>query len=206
MFDRNKEKPDAKYDVKYISGHSMHPKEKDTQALFFADRLELKNLEISIPYTSITKLSGQEDRHITKTRVFMTGIIPGLFWKKIYRYTVIEYNDGFMDQSILLDFHKDAEKIQKGLYQNMIDAKKQVAMVLMNNLLFLLLAFVPLLLIVPLVNAQTDQDVKNSCLVMKSAIVNASKFPQDVNTPEFNSSVTDYNTNCVNLTGALPPK
>lgn len=75
----------------------------------------------------------------------------------------------------------------------------------MNKLLFLLLGLA-LLLILPLVNAQTDQDVKNSCLVMKSAIVNASKFPQDVNTPEFNSSVTDYNTNCVNLTGALPPK
>jgi len=29
-----------------------------------------------------------------------------------------------MNQSILLDFHKDAERVQKGLYQNMIDAKK----------------------------------------------------------------------------------
>ena len=89
--------PEWKHDVKYIGGHSMHPKERDTQALFFADRLELKNPNISIPYASITKLGGQEDRHITKTRVFMTGIIPGLFWKKIYRYTVMDYNDGFMD-------------------------------------------------------------------------------------------------------------
>jgi len=110
--------------VKYISGHSMHPKEKDTQALFFVDRLEINKPNIIIPYASITKLGSQEDRHITKTRVFATGIIPGLFWKKIYRYTVIEYNDGFMNQSILLDFHKDAERVQKGLYQNMIDAKK----------------------------------------------------------------------------------
>jgi hypothetical protein len=37
---------------------------------------------------------------------------------------VIEYNDGFMNQSIVLDFHKDAERVQKGLYQNMIDAKQ----------------------------------------------------------------------------------
>jgi hypothetical protein len=125
MFNRNKEKPEAKYDVKYISAHIIHPKGKDTHALFFADRMELKNLEISIPYASITKLGGQEDRHITKTRVFCTGIIPGLLWKKIYRYTVIDYNDGFMDQSIVLDFHRDAEGIQKGLYQNMIDAQKQ---------------------------------------------------------------------------------
>jgi hypothetical protein len=29
-----------------------------------------------------------------------------------------------MDQVIVLDFHKDAERVQTGLYQNMIDAKK----------------------------------------------------------------------------------
>jgi hypothetical protein len=121
---KNEERPEAKHDVKYIGGHSMHPKGKDTQALFFADRLDLKNLGISIPYSKITKLGGQEDRHIAKTRVFCTGIIPGLLWKKIYRYTVINYNDGFMDQVVVLDFHKDAERVQTGLYQNMIDAKK----------------------------------------------------------------------------------
>jgi hypothetical protein len=124
MLNKNKEKPEAKCDVKYISGHSMYPKEKDTQALFFADRLAIQNPGIVIPYASITRLGSQEDRHITKTRVFCTGIIPGLFWKKIYRYTVIDYNDGFMDQSVVLDFHRDAEDIQKGLYQNMIDAKQ----------------------------------------------------------------------------------
>ena len=43
-------------------------------------------------------------------RVFCTGIIPGLLWKKIYRYTVINYNDGFMDHVKVLDFHKDAER------------------------------------------------------------------------------------------------
>jgi hypothetical protein len=57
-------------------------------------------------------------------RVFCTGIIPGLLWKKIDRYTVINYNDGYMDQVIVLDFHKDVERVQTGLYQNMIDTKK----------------------------------------------------------------------------------
>jgi hypothetical protein len=47
MFTRNKkEKPEAKFDVKYISGHSTHPKERDTDALLFADRLELKKMDI----------------------------------------------------------------------------------------------------------------------------------------------------------------
>ena len=30
-----------------------------------------------------------------------------------------------MDQSIVLDFHRDAERVQKGLYQNMTDAKQK---------------------------------------------------------------------------------
>jgi len=39
--------------------------------------------------------------------------------------SVTNYNDGFMDRSIALDFHRDAERVQKGLYQNMIDAKQK---------------------------------------------------------------------------------
>ena len=30
-----------------------------------------------------------------------------------------------MDQSIVLDFHRDVERVQKGLYQNMTDAKQK---------------------------------------------------------------------------------
>lgn len=128
MFGReHKEKPAQKVDVKYISGHSAYgSKGKDTQALFYKDRMELKNMEISIPYASITKLGGEEDRRITKTRVFCTGIIPGLLWKKIFRYTVISYNDGFMEQDVVLDFHKEAENVQIGLYDNMINARDQI--------------------------------------------------------------------------------
>jgi len=53
----------------------------------------------------------------------MTGIIPGLLWKIIFRYTVIDYNDGFKDQSVVIDFHLDAENVQRSLYHNMIEAK-----------------------------------------------------------------------------------
>ncbi len=128
MFGReHKEKPAQKVDVKYISGHSAYgSKGKDTQALFYKDRMELKNMEISIPYASITNLGGEEDRRITKTRVLCTGIIPGLLWKKIFRYTVISYNDGFTDQKVMLDFHKEAEYVQPALYDNMINAKRAV--------------------------------------------------------------------------------
>jgi hypothetical protein len=39
---------------------------------------------------------------------------------------VISYNDGFMDQEVVLDFHRDAEDVQTGLYKNMIAAKKEI--------------------------------------------------------------------------------
>ena len=48
-------------------------------------------------------------------RVFCTGIIPGLLWKKIYRYTVINYNDGYMDQVISVRL---PQRCRKGFKQD----------------------------------------------------------------------------------------
>jgi len=122
MFGR--EKRLAKIDAKYISGHSLYYHEKGTDVLFYVDRMKFDNMDITIPYGSITRLGAQEDRHITKTRVFMTGLV-GLFWKKKYRYTVIEYNDGIQDQTIILDFHKEANKAQKIIYNQMAGARQK---------------------------------------------------------------------------------
>jgi len=68
-----------------------------------------------------------EDKRITKTRVFMTGTLTGLLWKKNYLYTVVDYNDEYEDegQTIVLDFHRSVEKAQGLIYQKMIAAKKQ---------------------------------------------------------------------------------
>ena len=123
MFGHKKEKRLAKIDAKYISGHSLYAHEKGTDVLFYEDRMQFDNMDITIPYIAITKLGSQEDRHITKTRVFVTGPL-GLFWKKKYRYTVIEYNDGIQDQSVILDFHKEANKAQKIIYPKMIEARE----------------------------------------------------------------------------------
>ena len=52
----------------------------------------------------------------------MTGIIPGLLRKIIFRYTVIDYNDGSKDQSVVIDLHKDAENVRRSLYHNMTES------------------------------------------------------------------------------------
>ena len=124
MFGHKKEKRIAKIDAKYISGHSLYAHEKGTDVSFYVDRMKFDNMDISIPYNSITRLGAQEDRHITKTRVFVTGIV-GLFWKKKYRYTVIEYNDGIQDQTVILDFHKEANKAQRIIYGQMAGARQK---------------------------------------------------------------------------------
>jgi len=124
MFGRKKEKRLAKIDAKYISGHSLYAHEKGTDVSFYQDRMQFDNMNITIPYIAITQLGSQEDRHITKTRVLVTGVV-GLFWKKKYRYTVIEYNDGIQIQTVILDFHKEANKAQRIIYSKMIDAKEK---------------------------------------------------------------------------------
>jgi hypothetical protein len=122
MFGHKKEKRLAKIDAKYISGHSLYAHEKGTDVSFYEDRMQFDNMNITIPYIAIARLGAQEDRHITKTRVLVTGLV-GLFWKKKYRYTVIEYNDGIQDQTVILDFHKEAGKAQKIIYNQMAGAR-----------------------------------------------------------------------------------
>jgi hypothetical protein len=51
--------------------------------------------------------------------------LVGLFWKKKYRYTVIEYNDGIQDQTVILDFHKEANKAQRIIYSQMAGARQK---------------------------------------------------------------------------------
>lgn len=119
-----KEKPLKKVDAKYVGGHAMYPKEKDTKVEFYDDRLVVKlDPHLIMPYEKIKGLSGQEDKRITKTRVIMTGVFVGLFWKKIFRYIVIEFNDGLMDHDVTLDFHRSAKEVQQLLYRLMLDNK-----------------------------------------------------------------------------------
>lgn len=102
----------------------MHfPNGKDTEALFFQDRLEIKNPGIIIPYSAITNLESMTDRRITKTRVLLTGVIAGLLWKRNYLYTVVEYDDGFQNQSVVVDFHRHAVDGEKAIYERMIFAQ-----------------------------------------------------------------------------------
>jgi hypothetical protein len=121
------EEPDFKFEAEYMGGHKAFPRKKDTDVLIYHDRLVLKALGIDIPFSSVKNMENSDADRITKTRVFLTGPIIGLLWKKKFLYTVIDYNDGMVDQTIILDLHKSIEKAQTIIYQRILSSRKPSA-------------------------------------------------------------------------------
>jgi hypothetical protein len=119
-----REEPDYKFGAEYMGGHKAFPKKKDTDVLIFHDRIILKSLGIDIPFSSIKNMENSDAERITKTRVFLTGPIIGLLWKKKFLYTVIDYNDGMVDQTVILDLHRSVQEAQTVIYQRMLASRK----------------------------------------------------------------------------------
>ena len=114
----------------------MYPKKTDADVRLFQDCIEIqfgkihKN-KIIIPYRSIPDLSNEDEKRITKTRavllgITVIGIIPDLLWKKRFVYTVIEYTDELgIKQTVIVDFHRNAERAQQSIYGKMIEARSK---------------------------------------------------------------------------------
>lgn len=117
------------FGAEYMGGHKMYPKKTDADVRLYQDCIDIEfgkihKHKIIIPYRSITGLENEDDKRITKTRVLMTGIIPGLLWKKTFRYTVIEYTDDIgIKQTVIVDFHRNAERAQQSIYGKMIEVR-----------------------------------------------------------------------------------
>jgi hypothetical protein len=121
LFGRGKqEKPDYKFDAEYIGGHKLYPKKRDTEIWVYNDRIFLKKLELEIPFISMKNIENTDAERLTKTRMILVPFFLGFFWKKKYLYTVIDYNDGLSDQSIVLDLHRGVEKVQQIIYRRMM--------------------------------------------------------------------------------------
>ena len=117
--------PDYEFDAEYMGGHKAYPKKRDVKVLIYEDRLVIeKGLDLEIPFGSISNIENSDAQRITKTRVLLTGVIVGLLWKKKFLYTVIDYNDGIVDQTIILDLHRAVEKVQGIIYERMLRSKR----------------------------------------------------------------------------------
>jgi hypothetical protein len=116
----------------YIGGHKAFPKQKHTKVAVYGNRLEIVELNLSIPYSSMINIENMDDKKISALRVVVLGLvflplaIVGALWKKKVLYTVIQYNDGVDEQTIILDLGKGVESIQPLIYQKMLLAKKLV--------------------------------------------------------------------------------
>lgn len=136
MFKHNQQKEDDKlakgyeyvekvFSAEYMGGHMMYPNKTDATIEIFAKHVDIRfgsirKHVITIPTVSITNITSEDEKRITKTRVLMTGIIPGLLWKKKFRYTVIEYKEGNIKQTVVIDFHRSAEEAQQEIYKRML--------------------------------------------------------------------------------------
>lgn len=56
-----------------MGGHKLHPKKKFTEVYIFEDRVVIKEIGISIPFSGIKNVENMDEQRITKTRVFLTG-------------------------------------------------------------------------------------------------------------------------------------
>lgn len=116
----------------YIGGHAAFPKQKHTNVEVYENRIEIEALKLSVPYSTMTNIENMDDKKISALRVVVLGLIflplaiVGALWKKKKLYTVIEYNDGIVEQTIILDLGKEIDRIQPLIYQKMLVAKKLV--------------------------------------------------------------------------------
>ena len=126
------EKLFEKFEVDYMGGHMMYPKKTGATVGLFSDQLDIgfglvHSHNIKIPYETMTKIGFEDEARITKTRIFFTPLLVGLLWKKKFRYTVIDYKDeAGIDQAVVIDFHRKAEKAQQMIYEKMIEARHEV--------------------------------------------------------------------------------
>lgn len=122
---------EAEFRAHYLGGHKAIPIQKpmDIKILVFPDRLELTNVQLTIPYSSMRNIENMDKEQISTLRVVAIGVIfwplllVGRLWKKEKLYTVLEFDDGNDNQTIILDFGDHIEEMQPLIYRKMIKAR-----------------------------------------------------------------------------------
>lgn len=118
------DRPDFRFEAKYIGGHKMYPKPADTKVLLYSDWLEVERLNhLKVAYKSMTSIENADESKISAMRVVLLGLV-GALWKKKHTYTVIQYKDAIGEQqTMVFDFDKDIDKVQPLIYQKMLDSR-----------------------------------------------------------------------------------
>ena len=116
---------------KYLGGHILHPKPQKITLVLRPDKLVIDELEFELPYSSIKNIENTTEEKIKASRVIGLGLIwlplgiAGLFWKKRSVYTHLVYQDELgMNTSIILDFDKNLNEVQKEIYRRAVAERK----------------------------------------------------------------------------------
>lgn len=114
--------------VRYLGGHKAYAQPVLSEIYFYEDGFEIETNRIFVRYSTIKDItnSNKIDRE-TERLAYGSVVIPlGLVyrWKQNHVYTVIEYNDGFDTQKIILDFEKGTNYVQSLIYKKMLEYRK----------------------------------------------------------------------------------
>lgn len=106
----------------HLGGHKMYPQPQWTNISLFPDRFEVEYYHLKIPYSKIKDVSNSNER---KRHADWAALgLFGLLWKENRIYTIVEYNDGEDDQTIVIDFEKAINFEQAFIYKKMLECRK----------------------------------------------------------------------------------
>ena len=111
--------------IRYLGGHKAYPQPVLSEIYFYEDRFEIETNHISVHYSKIKDITNSNEMKRDTERLGYGLLLPPLalayLWKKNHVYKIIEYDDGYDIQKIVLDFEKGASYAQSLIYKKMLD-------------------------------------------------------------------------------------
>jgi hypothetical protein len=112
-----------RYSVEYVGGHPLYTDKRSGDLFLNQNDLFLKELNVHISYSSVKEATTVTQENISARAILAVGLV-GVIFKENETFVRLVYNDGFMDQNLILRT-RFANEIQKEIYQRIIAAKKQ---------------------------------------------------------------------------------
>jgi len=107
----------------YVGGHKLQQKSKSVKVMLFEDKLTVSELNLEIPYKSISNVENLNKKKISSMKIDVLSPRGGT-WKKKSTYTVIEYIDELgKSQSIVIDFNQKILVAQSIIYTKKIQSQ-----------------------------------------------------------------------------------
>jgi hypothetical protein len=111
--------------VRYLGGHKAYPMPVLSEIYFYEDSFEIEANHISVRYSKIKDIINSNEMKRDIERLAYGLLLPPLalayLWKKNHIYTILEYDDGYDIQKIVLDFEKGASYAQSIIYRKMLE-------------------------------------------------------------------------------------